>query len=153
MKVNFQLPTTSTPAGYLADTGAPFADRSNGQSYGWGRDNSANTRERMDPSSPDLRFDTLIHMQKPSYPDAVWELAVANGTYTVHLVAGDPQNIDSVFRINVEGVTAIDGTPSTQTHWLDGTVTVTVQDGRLTVSNAPGSSNDKLNFIEVAPVP
>ena len=113
----------------------------------------ANTRERMDPSSPDLRFDTLIHMQKPSYPDAVWELAVANGTYTVHLVAGDPQNIDSVFRINVEGVTAIDGTPSTQTHWLDGTVTVTVQDGRLTVSNAPGSSNDKLNFIEVAPVP
>jgi hypothetical protein len=151
VKVNFQLPTSSTPAGYLPDTGAPFGDRSNGQSYGWNQDNSANAHQRMATNSPDTRYDTLIQMQQPPTQNAVWELAVPNGAYLVHLVAGDPVNIDSVYRLNVEGVTAIDGTPTTQAPWIEGTVTVVVSDGRLTVSNAPGSMNDKIDFIDVSP--
>jgi RHS repeat-associated protein len=78
-----------------------------------------------------------------------WEVAVPNGVYTVRLVAGDPSYYDSVYRIDVEGVRAVDGTPTSTTRWLEGTVVVTVSDGRLTVSNAAGASNNKLSFIEI----
>ena len=67
----------------------------------------------------------------------------------MRVVAGDPSHFDSVFRINVEGVLAVNGTPTTANRWFEGTVTVTVSDGRLTVSNASGASNNKINFIEV----
>jgi hypothetical protein len=46
-------------------------------------------------------------------------------------------------------VLAIDGTPTSATRWLDNTVTVSVSDGRLTVSNATSASNNKICFIEV----
>lgn len=36
VKINFQPASAATPAGTLADVGAPFADRGNGFSYGWG---------------------------------------------------------------------------------------------------------------------
>jgi hypothetical protein len=88
-------------------------------------------------------------MQKTTNPNAVWEIAVPNGTYSVHLAAGDPAFFDSVYRINVEGVLAINGTPTSATRWVENTVTVTVTDGRLTVSNATGAVNNKLNFIDV----
>jgi len=150
VKINFQLATTATPAGYLGDSGAPFADRGNGWSYGWNADNSVNARERNAANLPDKRFDTLIHMQKASDPNAVWEIAVPNGSYSVHLVAGDPSFVDSVFQIDVEGVRVVSGTPSSATHWIEGTQTVTVADGRLTVTNGSGSANDKVAFIEIA---
>ena len=86
------------PAGYLADSGLTFANRGNGQSYGWTVVNSAQTRDRNAANSPDQRYDTLTHLQKAGNPDAVWELAVPNGSYSVRIVSGDPQNFDSVFR-------------------------------------------------------
>src|SRR5204863_3129994 len=41
------------------------------------------------------------------------------------------------------------GTPTSTVGWFDGTKTVTVADGRLTLSNAAGSSNNKVAFIEI----
>src|SRR5207247_9275768 len=82
----------------------------------------------------------------------VWEIAVPNGTYNVFLVSGDSDFYDSVFRINVEGVLTVSGTPNSGTHWFSGTKTVTVSDGRLTVSNATGGSNNKICFIEITSV-
>jgi hypothetical protein len=137
------------PAGYLADTGAVFGDRGNGFSYGWTQDNSANTRDRDAANSPDQRYDTLIHMQKPEYPNAIWELALPNGTYTVRVVSGDPSYFNSVYKLNVEGVLTVNGTPTDTVRWLEGTQTVTVSDGRLTVSNAAGSDNNKISFVEI----
>jgi hypothetical protein len=78
-----------------------------------------------------------------------WELAVPNGTYSVKVVAGDPSYFDSVYKINAEAVTIVNGTPSSGTRWFEGTASVTVSDGRLTLSNASGSSNNKLCFVEV----
>ena len=146
--VNLQPAGAATPPGYLADTGAVFGDRGNGRRYGWNVDNAANARDRNATGSPDQRYDTLTHMQKPGGATA-WELAVPNGTYTVHIVAGDPVHVDSTFRITVEGVTAISGAPSAAAHWLEGTVRVSVLDGRLTVANGIGAVNNKLNVIEV----
>ena len=64
-------------------------------------------------------------------------------------MAGDPAHIDSVFRLNVEGVPTVSGTPTASARWLEGTSTVTVTDGRLTVTNGAGASNNKLCYIEI----
>jgi RHS repeat-associated protein len=147
VNLNFQPAAAAVPDGYLADSGAVFGARGNGYSYGWNADNTANTRDRNAASAPDQRYDTLNHMQRNG--TFTWEVAVPNGVYTVRLVAGDPSYYDSVYRIDVEGVRAVDGTPTSTTRWLEGTVVVTVSDGRLTVSNAAGASNNKLSFIEI----
>jgi len=143
--VNFQPAGAPVPPGYVADTGAAYGAR-NGLTYGWSGDNAANARDRNSASSPDQRYDTFLHMQKPTSP-AVWELAVPNGSYLVHVVAGDPDNTDSTFRITVEGVLV--GSPAPGVHWFEGTVRVTVNDGRLTLGNGTGSVNDKINYVDV----
>jgi hypothetical protein len=151
IRINFQPGGTPVPAGYLADTGLVFAARGNGQSYGWNADNSAQTRDRNATNSADQRYDTLTHLQKPAVPDAIWELAVPNGTYTVRLVSGDPSHFDGVFRTTAEGVLVVSGTPTSSTRWIEGTATVTVSDGRLTIRSGAGASNNKLCFVEVTP--
>lgn len=148
-KINFQLPATPTPTGYVPDTGAVFGARGGGLSYGWNADNSAQARWRHSSAAPDVLHDTLIHLQKPANPNASWELAVPNGRYTVRIVSGDPDNIDSVFRLNAEGVLALSGTPTSAQHWVDAASTIMVGDGRLSITNGSGSSNNKIDFIEV----
>ena len=97
------------PSDYLPDGGAVYGDRGNGYIYGWNADNSANARDRDAPNSPDQRYDTFTHMQKPSNPNASWEIAVPNGTYTVRVVAGGPTGYSdaTTFKINVENVLAL----------------------------------------------
>ena len=147
--VNFQPSGAPVPAGYLADVGLVYANRGNGQTYGWTIDNTAQTRDRNGSNSPDQRYDTLTHLQKPANPDAVWEIAVPNGNYRVRIVSGDPSYIDSVFRTTVEGVLTVNGTPSTSTRWIEGTSTVAVTDGRLTIRSAANARNNKICFVEI----
>jgi hypothetical protein len=139
------------PTGYLADTGPVYGNRGNGQTYGWSADNSAQTRDRNAANSPDQRYDALTHLQKPANPNGVWEIAVPNGTYRVRVVSGDALYFDSVFRISVEGTLTVNGTPTSAIRWIEGTSTVTVTDGRLTLQNAAGSSNNKICFVEITP--
>ncbi len=147
ININFQPASATAPAGYLVDSGAVYGDRGNGYTYGWNADNSANTRDRNSANSLDQRYDTLIHTQ--SGGTFTWEIAVPNGTYSVHIVAGDPNYYNSVYKINAEGVLVVNGTPTSATRWIEGTALVTVADGKLTVSNATGSSNNKIDFIEI----
>jgi len=148
-KVNFQPASAPVPSGYLVDGGAAYGNRGNGHTYGWSRDMSSTARDRNAANSPDQRYDTLVQMQK-SNRNASWEIAVPNGSYQVRVVAGDPSRIDAVYKLNVETVPAINGTPTSATRWFDNSVTVTVGDGRLSVTNAAGSSNNKICFIEIA---
>ncbi len=148
VKVNFQIGTDPAFSGYLIDGGAVYADRGNGQTYGWNVDNAAFARNRNATNSPDERYDTLNHMQKAGGGSS-WEIAVANGTYSVRIVAGDPSNIDSVYNITAEGVTVVSGTPDAATHWFDGTQNITVSDGRLTITNAASATNNKIAFIDI----
>jgi hypothetical protein len=150
-RVNFQPVAVPVPAGYLADDGAVFGARGGGLSYGWTTDNTAQARDRNSTLSPDQRYDTFNQFQRPApaNPDAVWELALANGTYQVRIVAGDPSFTDSVHRLQAEGVLVLDGTPTADQRWIEGTVLVTVTDGRLTLRAAPGGVNSKVCFIDV----
>ena len=149
IRINFQPASAPVPSGYLADGGLTFASRGNGQTYGWNADNTAQTRDRNAANSADQSYDTLTHLQKAGNPDAVWEIAVPNGTYVVRVVAGDASNFDSVFRTTVEGVLTVTGTPTSANRWIEGTSTVTVTDGRLTIRSGAGASNNKICFVEI----
>ncbi|MDB6036476.1 MAG: hypothetical protein JWM99_317 [Verrucomicrobiales bacterium] len=155
ISINFQTSTAATPDGYLADVGTVYGDQGNGYSYGWDIDNTANARERNSVNSPDKRYDTFTHMQKPQPAGSVWEIAVPNGRYLVTGVSGDPDNFDSVFDVQAEGVTFISGTPSTDTsaRFIAGRGTVTVADGKLTISNGPLAANSKINFLDIFALP
>ncbi|MBY0523281.1 MAG: fibronectin type III domain-containing protein [Gemmataceae bacterium] len=148
-RINFTTATGEGVNGYLADSGLVFGARGNGLSYGWNADFRGAARDRDAANSIDERYDSLIHMTAAT---ARWEIAVPNGTYQVRIAAGDPSFINSVYKLNVEGVLAIDGTPTSQRRWIEGVVTVQVSDGRLTVSNATGAVNNKINFIEVTQI-
>ena len=160
--LHFTSDATEAPAGYLADVGRAYAARTNALTYGWNQDNTAAMRDRDSTASPDELHDGLGHMQKPDNPNAWWGLAVPNGTYSVTVLAGDPDFIDSIYRINVGatlsgttfsgGVLAISGTPTATNHWFARTVTVTVAGGVLYVSNAPRSSNNKIDAIDIVQV-
>jgi glucose/arabinose dehydrogenase len=149
IRVNFQPGGTPTYAGYLADTGLVYANRGNGQTYGWALDNQGQARDRNNAASPDQRYDTLIHLQKPESPDAIWEIAVPNGNYVVHVVSGDADFFDGVFRTTAEGVLVVNGAPTTTARWVEGTATVTVTDGRLTLRSGGGAVNNKICFVDI----
>ena len=136
--VNFQPAGVPVPSGYIVDAGRPFAQRANGFTYGWNADMTRYVVDRDAANSPDQRYDTVIHLQRPANPHAVWAMAVPNGTYRVRIVAGDPTKTDSVYRTKVEGVLAIDATPSPANLWFENTVVVNVADGRLRIESAAG---------------
>jgi hypothetical protein len=151
IRINFQLASAPVPGGYLPDGGLVYGARGNGQTYGWSSDNTAQAKDRNSTRSPDQAYDTLTHMQRPANPNAIWEIGLPNGSYIVRLVAGDASYYDSVYRIAAEGVLVVSGTPTTGTRWIEGGATVTVADGRLTLTSAAGSSNNKVCFIEITP--
>lgn len=149
VSINFQRSFDPIPAGYEVDGGNAFGDRGNGYSYGWSSTNTGNARDRDNGSSPGQEYDTLNHMQLGG--TYTWEIAVPNGTHEVYIVAGDPSFFNSVYVIEAEGVVIVSGTPSTGSRWVEGTGTVTVSDGRLTITSGAGASNNKIDFIQINP--
>ena len=168
VKINFQDDSFSPPAGYLADVGLPYAQRANGQTYGWidpatqrPADNTAAARgdERgITNSSSDedklLRsFNSLDPFGQNNPRD--WEIAVPNGLYRVQLAAGDPTNTNSRHTVRAEGQTLIDDfIPSGSATFAVGVDTVRVSDGKLTLDDegAPANGNTKLLYVDVVPV-
>jgi hypothetical protein len=149
--VNFQPASAPVPSGYLVDGGLVYGNRGNGHTYGWTRDNTSLTRDRDSTLSPDQRYDTMTHLQKPANPDAVWECAVPNGRYLVRVVSGDAKFFDGVFRTTVEGILTVNGSPNTSARWVEGTSSVVVADGRLTLRSGSGAVNNKLCFVKIWP--
>jgi hypothetical protein len=147
--VNFQLGTAPLPVGYLKDDGSIYGNRGNGLNYGWDVDNIANARYRNNAASPDIRYDTFNHLQKPLPAGRLWQMSIPNGAYTVYAVSGDITATDSTFRIDVQGVLTVNGNAATGRHFIDGTSDVVVTNGMLTVSNNPAGANNKINFIEI----
>ena len=143
--VNFQPAGSAVPSGYVADSGAAYGNRGNGFTYGW---NSLNDTTRDRNATADQLYDTLIHTSGKT-----WEIAVPNGTYEVMLVAGDPSYFDSKYAFNAEGVLVLSGTPTSGNRFISAAQTVTVNDGRLTITNAAGASNNKLAFLEITDDP
>lgn len=150
VKINFQPADAEVPPGYLPDSGAAFANRGNGFTYGWQGDNSPGTRERDSALAFDQRYDTLIHLQQPHNPDAVWEIALPPGIYDVYAAAGDPAFFDGHMQSLAEGHALLNGTPSAERRFISGTAAgVHVTDGRLTLRSGPDALNNKLLFVDI----
>lgn len=147
--VNMEPAGRPVPAGYAPDTGSVYGRRSTGQTYGWNADNSSATRDRDSATSPDQRYDTFAFLQLAPNTNARWEMSLPNGRYSVRLVGGDPTAFGSTIRLAAEGVLVASGTTTSARPWIDATATVTVSDGRLTISNGTGAASNKLAFLEV----
>jgi beta-galactosidase len=145
-RVNFQPQGVQVPDGYVPDYGLIFDNRGNGFSYGWDVDDSANDYVRDVMS--DLRYDTGTVLAAPA-GGQVWQIAVPNGLYDIHLVCGDPSYFDSINQVAVEGVLAVSGGVNIVTRYQEAWRTVAVTDGRLTITVAAGSRNAKLSFIDI----
>ncbi len=155
-KINFQPAGSTVPAGYTPDTGQPFSATTGS---GWvvpgtstPVDMTLHTRERTAPA--DQRLRTLILMQGnggATQPNVgSWEYTLPNGIYDVTVTAGDAGFTDSIHRLTVEGVLAIDGfVPTAAELFRSNTVEVNVTDGRLTLA-ATGGTNTKVTHIDIA---
>jgi len=161
-KVVFQPKEKVASAGYFIDSGALFGPQANsGFRFGWSVDVSQFVKDRNNPEKddpkpakgPDARYMGVAFMDHPDMAQsAVWEIAVPNGKYKVHLVAGDASYDDSIYSVNLEGVLTADGIPDGTKRWIEGSQIVTVTDGRLTVSNGNKGINNKLSFLEIAEI-
>ena len=110
------------------------------------------TRERTTPT--DQRLRTLILMQGnggATQPNVgAWEYTLPNGTYDVTVSAGDAGFTDSIHRLTVEGVLAINNfVPTTAEPFRSATVEVTVADGKLTI-DPTGGTNTKITHVDIA---
>ena len=152
LQINFQPAGAPVPEGYLADTGAVFGDRGNGFSYGWDVSNTANARDRNNAASPDQRYDTFNHMQRIPTELRAWQIALPNGTYAMHVVAGDPTTFDSTHKLTAEGIEILSGTTSSTSPFIEATATVVVGDGLLNLAQGSGGSNTKLCYVDITAV-
>jgi hypothetical protein len=148
-KINFQPATAAIPLGYLPDASEVFGDRVNGFNYGWGSSFDM-TRDR--DTHPDQRYDTFNRTQLDD-ADRVWEIELNNGDYLVNMTGGDPNYDDSFIEFMAEAgtanaVTLMSG-DTAGVNFISESATVTVSDGRLTISNGPNGVNNKISFVDI----
>src|SRR6185437_14028172 len=149
--INFQPAKAPVPAGYVADAGNPFADQSNGLQYGWnGRTTVAEHHNRRSDGA-DERYDTFAVLRTHGRGSA-WQIAVPDGQYSVHLVAGDPSSSGSRYGVSANGVIVVDGRTTRRSRWLDGTQHIMVADGRITLKTAAHSGAVKLDFLDISQI-
>jgi hypothetical protein len=152
VNINFQPAGAPTPAGYLPDTGVSFGDRGNGFQYGWDPSNdlAGHIGQRNSPNSPDVRYDTVVKLKH--YTPNTWQIALPNGDYQLTLVAGDPAKTNQRQYVLVQGKVFMDVTNTDQNMWSLQNGTVTVQNGRLTITSDDNLGGDfSICFLTLSP--
>ena len=134
-----------------ADIGLTYRTQ-DGQVYGWDVDSRGSARDRNSSYAPDQRYDTVNYLRYAGV-SRKWEIAVPNGDYSVKLVAGDPYYSRRIIAVDVEGQRLLEGVTDSRQPYIEAKRTVTVSDGRLTLTNAnvPDRHNP-LAFIEIEAV-
>ncbi len=150
--INFQPIGAPRAPGMLVDYGAAYGVRRGGLSYGWNNDNTANAvHTDLLAISKTHRNDTHINMQTGG--NRTWEIAVPHaGNYLVSLVSGDPSTPNERIGISVEGEIGIAAMTKPNKRFLEGILTVSVTDGKLTISNLPGYNENKINYLSIVAV-
>ena len=141
--INFQPGQGSTPSGYAADTGKSFAWRG-GKQMGWNVDNSKNMA--LTNTSADDLHDSYAKFGGSGQASS-WDIAVAKGTYSVKIVAGDANAYAGKYAIKVENTIVTNAAPTSAKRWVEATASVIVADGKLTVSSAAGAVGNKIDSI------
>jgi N-acetylneuraminic acid mutarotase len=145
------IPETATTVSpnHRADIGRKYGIRSNGLKYGWHTDNEGNAKDRNSPNAPDERYDTFNEFVGPG---SWWAIAVPDGRYRVRVVMGDPADTNTYQRMNVETVLAVDGHPTVEQPFVEGTVEVNVTDGSIAIYGAVGGQDNRIAFVEIQQV-
>lgn len=139
--INFQPADSNLVDGYSPDFGFAY---DNTRGYGWNT-YMPNSRDRNNVSSPDKTYDTnIIYISESN----LWEIALPNGQYNVSICSGDPSSPTGTQVIQAEGVEVINGILSNTNKWIEGTKTVTVADGKLTIT-FHGSSGGMICWIKI----
>ncbi len=140
--INFQPNSTSTPNGFIKDTGASFTTA---RGYGWSV--PVNTRARL--ALTDQSLDTFIHFDQGT--TATWQHTLPNGDYLISLATGDPNWRQGPHHIQVEGNTVIENVTTQRNEFL--TITdqpVSITDGQLTIQlTRSGNSKTLLNYVTI----
>lgn len=161
VRIVFRPTTTGAPPGYLVDNGTIYGPHSNGFTYGWNQEMTKFLADRNSTAhavpkqarSPDSRYASCAAMDHPELEKpAFWGISLPNGTYNVHIVAGDPGFYDSVYALNINDTLVLEGIPDQAKRWVESTKPVTVNNQKLIITNNPKGINNKLCFIEVQEV-
>ena len=156
-RFNYQPSLSPIPSGFFADKGSVFGLRSNGKSYGWLT--TARTDTVIRNQHPLPQFDSFNQAWLNNTGSAgTWEIDLANGTYAVIVVMGDPASANQTNNLTIEGQAQTDPDPAVVTPPgyrrgdFDGyAVTANVTDGKLTLAIPATALNPKLCFIEIGP--
>lgn len=143
-KVNFQPAGAPAVSGYLVDAGQTYAAR-NGFTYGW---TTSHTDAVLDRNvNANQLLDTRVAVKSA----ARWEMAVANGRYTVTVASGDAAAA-STANVWVEGAQLYNYVNLPANQFRTNSLTVTVTDGRLTVGiGSAAGGTVRLNYLELQP--
>jgi N-acetylneuraminic acid mutarotase len=152
--IQFQPASVQPVTGYDADNGAVFGDHADGLQYGWSGPKGAavtfrkptHGRDTVDPLH--ASFATLNQKGRGS----LWQIAVPDGDYSVHIVAGDPASAGVFYRVDAEGILVANGKATRSQKWVEGTEVVTVTDGLLSITAGPKSTGDKIDFIDLTQI-
>jgi hypothetical protein len=151
VNISFQPASFPLQSGYRGDFGQTFGTRGNGYSYGWNVDHSARTFAYSALPGFETVYGaawSLIQMLPDS--STTWDIALANGTYDVTILAAGYQCQGQLQQIAVEGVLVVNGTAGFDYDtYVGGTQTVTVSDGRLTVTNGPSASLNCIDYVQI----
>ncbi|MFH1215539.1 MAG: hypothetical protein V1706_03455 [Pseudomonadota bacterium] len=143
--INFQPSASPVPTGYIVDSGDSYNDT---RGYGWIQQSLDGTRDRDNPASPDNAYDTNIRV----LPDAIWEIKVPNGTYSITVCAGDPSYPSEIQAIQAENLAIINREALSSTVlWIERSSKVTVNDERLTLTFTGSALMSKLCWLKILP--
>ena len=145
LNINFQARTNQVVTDYVSDLGNPYAySNSVSVTSGWRVDSRIFGFDRTSEEIWDERKLSYIPMGE----DKIWELEIANGTYSLELGFGDPDRLDHINSILLEDelITDPDGEDHFDVYTLEN---FEVTDGHLTIS--PADENVKINYLKIAP--
>lgn len=151
VNISFQPASFPLQSGFRGDFGYTYGDRGSGYTYGWNVDHTSRTFAY----SPLPGYESIWGAQWSlirMIPDTstAWEIALANGTYDVSILAAGYQCQGQLQQIKAEGVLVVNGTAGWDYDtYVGGTQTVTVSDGRLTVTNGPTAALNCIDSITI----
>jgi acyl-CoA thioesterase-1 len=148
--INFQPSKAPVPPGYMADVGWSYRKRG-ALRFGWNATNTRSAVDRNSSKSPDQRYDTFNAMQVGT-KNYSWSIALPNGVYQVHLSAGDAKVAKGNYRIKANSTIIINGKPTAKNPFVEGTGLVSVKNGKLVLAIVRGAINDKIDYVDIAPV-
>lgn len=151
VNISFQPAGFPLQSGFQGDFGQTFGARGNGYSYGWNGDHTGQTFAYSPLPGYESIWGAQWSLIKMLTGGATrWEIALANGAYDVSILAAGYQCQGQLQQIAAEGVLVVNGTAGWDYDtYVGGTQTVTVSDGRLTVTNGPSAALNCIDLIQI----